>query len=89
MTYFDEATETLPRAQLADLQFRKLQLMMAELWGRNLFYTEKWKAAGVQPSDIKSLDDLTRLPLTKKSELVDDQAAHGPFGTNLTYPQEA
>ncbi len=89
MTYFDEATETLPREQLADLQLSKLQTMMTELWGRNQFYTNKWRSAGVQPSDIKSLDDLARLPLTKKAELMDDQAAHGPFGTNLTYPIEA
>jgi phenylacetate-CoA ligase len=34
-------------------------------------------------------DDLARLPFTKKGELMDDQAANGPFGTNLTYPIEA
>jgi phenylacetate-CoA ligase len=89
MTYFDEATETLPRERLAELQFGKLQAMLAELWGRNLFYTNKWQAAGVQPSDIRTLDDLARLPLTKKDELVADQSANGPFGTNLTYPVEA
>jgi phenylacetate-CoA ligase len=42
-----------------------------------------------QPSDIKSLDDLGKLPFTKKGELMDDQAANGPFGSNLTYPVEA
>jgi phenylacetate-CoA ligase len=89
MNYFDEATETLPRERLAELQFGKLQAMLAELWGRNLFYTHKWQAAGVQPSDIRTLDDLARLPLTKKGELVADQAANGPFGSNLTYPVEA
>jgi phenylacetate-CoA ligase len=89
MTYFDEVTETLPRERLAELQFGKLQAMLAELWGRNLFYTNKWQAAGVQPSDIRTLDDLARLPLTKKDELVADQSANGPFGTNLTYPVEA
>jgi phenylacetate-CoA ligase len=50
MNYFDEATETLPREQLAALQLGKLQAMMAELWGRNGFYTAKWKAAGVSPA---------------------------------------
>jgi len=89
VSYFDEATETLPREQLAALQVDKLQKMMAELWGRNGFYTAKWKAAGVQPADIKSLDDLGKLPFTKKGELMDDQAANGPFGSNLTYPVEA
>ncbi|NMM05623.1 AMP-binding protein [Polaromonas sp.] len=89
MTYFDEATETLPRAQLAALQLSKLQVMMAHLWDKNQFYSHKWKAAGVQPSDIGSLADLARLPLTRKAELMEDQAAHGPFGSNLTYPLKA
>jgi phenylacetate-CoA ligase len=89
MTYFDEATETLPREQLAALQLNKLQTMMAHLWNTNRFYTNKWQAARVQPSDIRSLADLARLPLTRKGELMNDQATHGPFGTNLTYPLEA
>ena len=89
MTYFDEVTETLPRQQLAALQLKKLQLMLTELWGRNRFYTAKWQAAGVQPADITSLADLSRLPLTRKAELMDDQAAHAPFGNNLTYPLDA
>jgi phenylacetate-CoA ligase len=89
MTYFNEATETLTREQLGALQLSKLQVMMSHLWGKNRFYTEKWKAADVQPSDIHSLTDLAGLPLTRKKELTDDQATHGPFGTNLTYPLEA
>jgi phenylacetate-CoA ligase len=39
MSYFDQATETLPRDQLAALQLGKLQAMSRELWGRNAFYT--------------------------------------------------
>ncbi len=88
MSYFDEATETLPREQLAALQLNKLQMMMAHLWNTNRFYTNKWRAARVHPSDIRSLVDLAQLPLTRKGELLDDQASHGPFGTNLTYPIE-
>lgn len=68
MICYDEATETLPCEQLAPLRLRKMQIMMAELWNRTMFYTSKWKAAGVQPSDIKSLGDLVPLPLTKKDE---------------------
>lgn len=86
MPYFNEATETLPREKLGELQLQKLQDMMAELWNSNQFYTKKWKAAGIQPSDIKTLDDLASLPVTTKGELVKDQTENGPFGTNLTYP---
>jgi phenylacetate-CoA ligase len=89
MSYFDEATETLPREQLGALQLNKLQMMMAHLWNTNQFYTIKWQAARVHPSDIRSLADLARLPLTRKGELMNDQASYGPFGSNLTYPLEA
>ena len=85
MPYFDEKVETLPRDQLQQLQLEKLQAMMTEMWGKNQFYTNKWKAAGVTPGDIKTLADLAKLPLTTKKELVQDQADNGPFGTNLTY----
>lgn len=85
MIYFDQQTETLPREQLAALQMEKFQTMAKELWGKNLFYTDKWKKAGFNPEDIRTHADLARLPITTKSELMEDQAAHGPFGNNLTY----
>ncbi len=37
---------------------------------------------------LRTLDDLADLPFTTKDDLVADQAAHPPFGTNLTYPVE-
>ena len=89
MSYFDQATETLPRPELEALQLGKLQAMMTHLWGQNRFYTAKWRSAGVQPSDIHTLADLAKLPLTRKGELVADQAVNGPFGSNLTYPMQA
>ena len=79
----------MSRERLAVLQIEKLQTMLAELWGRNAFYTDKLKKAGVGPDDVRTLADLSRLPLTTKHELTADQAAHPPFGTNLTYPPEA
>ena len=38
--------------------------------------------------DVTGWDDFERLPLTTKTELLADQAAHPPFGTNLTYPMD-
>jgi phenylacetate-CoA ligase len=37
---------------------------------------------------LERLGDLARLPFTTKDDLVADQCAHKPFGTNLTYPLE-
>jgi len=36
--------------------------------------------------DVRGWDGFERLPLTTKADLLADQAAHPPFGTNLTYP---
>jgi phenylacetate-CoA ligase len=89
MPYFDPSTETLAREYLQTLQLKKLQAMLSGLWEKNAFYTNKLKAAGVAPADFRSLADLCHLPMTYKRELLDDQTAHPPFGTNLTYQLEA
>ena len=44
------------------------------------------RPASRRRGDLRSWDDFSRLPFTRKAELVADQAAHPPFGTNLTYP---
>lgn len=91
MPYFDLDAECMPREDLRALQQHKLRTLLAELWDKNAFYTAKMKAAGMGPGDALrvSLDDLTRFPMTTKSELVADQVEHPPFGTNLTYPLTA
>jgi phenylacetate-CoA ligase len=88
---YDRALETLPPERLRELQWRKLRAMAAELLapGANAFVARKWAAAGVRSADdLRSWDDFARLPFTRKQELVEDQAACPPFGTNLTYPME-
>jgi phenylacetate-CoA ligase len=63
-----------------------LRGLLAELIPANPFYTRKLEAAGVG-FDVASLADFsTRFPFTTKAELVADQQAHPPYGTNLTYP---
>jgi phenylacetate-CoA ligase len=52
--------------------------MRAVLVGRNRFYSDR----------LRSGTSFAELPFTTKQELVDDQAQHPPFGTNLTYPVE-
>lgn len=89
MPYFNQAIETMPRDQLKVLQLQKLQSMLAQIYGRNRFYTAKFKAAGLEPDAIQSLEDLAHLPVTTKDELVRAQAGDPPFGTNATFPETA
>jgi phenylacetate-CoA ligase len=74
------------RAAIEAAQLESLRELVAELIPANRFYTHKLQDAGVG-FDIASLADFSsRFPLTTKAELVADQQANPPYGTNLTYP---
>ena len=89
MRYFEESVETMPRKALEALQIEKLCSMLEQIYGRNRFYTDKLDAAGIHPDSIQTLDDLKRLPLTSKSELVQAQSDALPFGSNTTFEESA
>ena len=74
------------RAAIESSQLEQLRSLVAELIPANKFYTQKLQAAGVG-FDVASLADFSaRFPLTTKQELVADQLANSPHGSNLTYP---
>jgi len=68
--------ETMPRTELAALQGARLAGLAARVYARVPFYRQAFDRAGVRPEQIRSLDDLRRLPFTRKSDLRD----HYPFG---------
>ena len=74
-----EAVETWTDKERRDAQWERLSSRLPELRAKNPFYRAKL------PDRARSLRDL---PFTTKAELSEDQAAHPPFGTNLTYPIE-
>jgi len=59
-----------------DADFRKL---LAFAW-KVPFYQRLWGAKGIEPGDIKGLDDLPKLPSYDKSDLMASVAAHPPIG---------
>jgi phenylacetate-CoA ligase len=88
-SYLDPFIETLGREALGQIQLKRFQLMLDPILQSNAFYRRKLNAAGVRNArDIKTLDDLHRLPFTTKKELSQDQAEHRPYGSNLTFPRE-
>jgi phenylacetate-CoA ligase len=89
MHYFNQTVETMPREQLRVLQLEKLRGLLAQLMGRNRFYTRKWKEAGASPGTIQSFSDFRKLPFTYKSELVRAQEEAPPFGSNTTFPESS
>ena len=67
--------------ELRDQQLKKLRAGLGDVLANNSF----WRG---RLHDVRGWDDFERLPLTTKSELLADQRAHAPFGSNLTYPLE-
>ncbi len=71
---FEPELETLAREQLRDLQTARLRTLVAYVKERVPLYRER--LADIEPGDIGSVDDLRRLPFTRKDDLRDTY----PFG---------
>ena len=66
----------MPRAALDKLQVRRLRATVKEAYAKVPLHRTRMQAAGIEPRELRSLDDLGRLPFTLKSDLRD----HYPFG---------
>ena len=87
--FFDRALETLAPEPLRAHQWTRLRAVLETALPANPFLAGKCRAAGItQAGDLRGWEDFRRLPFTLKSELVADQAAHPPFGRNLSEPLE-
>jgi phenylacetate-CoA ligase len=73
---WNEAFETMPRPELEKLQSERLKKVVAWVTERVPFYKELYAEAGVSADDIKSLEDIAKLPFTNKQDLRDRY----PFG---------
>ncbi|MEJ2155767.1 MAG: phenylacetate--CoA ligase [Desulfobacteraceae bacterium] len=81
---FNMEYETMPREALEAIQLRRLQTTVERVYANVPFYRKKFKAAGVTPTDIKSLQDLARLPFTTKQDLRDSYP-YGMFATPMDH----
>ena len=67
--------------RIRSAQLAELRRGLREVLKSNRFYRRRLH-------DVKGWDDFERLPYTTKADLIGDQSAQPPFGTNLTYPLE-
>ena len=74
--YFQRDLETMPRERLAALQLERLRASVRNAYEHVPMHRERLDAIGMAPDDITALEDLERLPFTRKSDLRD----HYPFG---------
>lgn len=69
--YYQPDIETMSREDLEALQLERLQALVKRVYQKIPFYKESFDKAGINPEDIKSLADLTRLPFTVKQDMRD------------------
>ena len=75
--YWNSEIETLSRDELKQLQGKRLKETVKRVYENVPYYAEKMKEAGITPEDIKTVDDLKKLPFTYKIDLRNNY----PFGT--------
>ena len=69
--YYQPEIETAPRETIRALQSERLVDAVRRIYNNVPFYREKMQRAGVTPGDIRSVDDLDRLPFSYKQDLRD------------------
>ena len=74
---FNEKIEKMTRSELDNLQSVRLVDVVKRVYENVKYYRNKMDAIKLKPSDIKSIDDISKLPFTTKQDLRDNY----PFGT--------
>jgi phenylacetate-CoA ligase len=77
---FNKKIETMPRKKLKELQLKRLKETAYLVYNNVPFYKKKFKELKIIPDDIKTLDDIRKLPLTTKNDLRNN----APFGLMAT-----
>lgn len=72
----DPKMECMSRDEMSVLQGKKLVNLVDRVYNNVDFYNKKMKNLGVEPGDIKGIEDITKLPFTTKEDLRDNY----PFG---------
>ncbi len=71
MQYWNPTYECMARDKMTEVQTKRLIDTVKKVYNNVPFYRSKMQKAGIEPGDIKSLDDLKKLPFTKKQDLRD------------------
>ena len=80
--YYQKDIDCADREQIRAWQSEKLVRQVQHVWNDVPYYREKMKAAGVTPDDIRSVDDLHKLPFLSKADLRDSYP-YGLLGCDL------
>lgn len=74
--FFDKKIEQMARDQMREIQLERLKKIVKYAYERVLFYKKKFDEIGLLPEDIKTLEDIKKIPYTTKADLRDNY----PYG---------
>ena len=78
--YWNERLECMPPAERELHQLEKLRGLLSHVRERSPFYRRKLDTAGIRSGDIRTMDDVRRIPFTDKEELRLSQVNNPPWG---------
>jgi len=80
--YYNADIETAPREKIIAIQNEKIVKQVKHVYESVKYYHDLMDKAGVKPEDIKSIDDIKKLPFLSKADLR-DAYPYGLLGTDL------
>ncbi|MFX4261858.1 phenylacetate--CoA ligase family protein [Pelotomaculum propionicicum] len=72
--------ETMPYKEMKRLQLARLREQINYLWEKSPFYREKWEQSGFCPGQLRTLEDIRRIPILHKEEIRSSQEKNPPYG---------
>ena len=87
--YWNPVLETLPRDRLQDLQLKKFKRIFQWAYDHSKFHRNLYQKAGLGPRDIRSFEDIRRVPKVEKAMMREIQCKDPfPYGDALCVPLE-
>ena len=81
---WNTSKECMSREQMRELQGKRLQKLVVYVYHNVPFYRQKMQEMDLSPDDIRSIDDIVKLPFTTKQDLRDNY----PYGLQAAPPSE-
>jgi phenylacetate-CoA ligase len=86
--YWNPIIETLPREKLQEIELKRFRDLLR--WAKDLSPFYKRKLRGIEPEDIRTMEDVAKVPVTEKDELRAAQEGKEPYlyGDLLAVPPD-
>jgi len=84
--FFKKTLETMPQKKRLEYLNQKLRGIIQYAYKNSVAFKNKMDSVGLKPKDIQTIKDLEKIPITKKTELMELQKKNPPFGGFAALP---